>query len=84
MKITIDFKDPKAEKPNPKSQFEYFLIVDKNGWMGAVTYNRKFDLFNASSADTIEEAQETAIQPRYWAEIPPELLAQEDDDGQTE
>lgn len=84
MKITIDFKDPKVEKPNPKSRFDNFLIIEKNGWMGAVSYNRRFDMFNAVSADTLQEAKKTAIYPKWWAEIPPELLQQEDDDGQNE
>lgn len=84
MKITIDFKDATVEKPNPKSQYEHFLIVDKSGWIAAVPYNRKFDMFNAASAETLKEAKQTAIYPKWWAEIPPELLAQEDYDGQTE
>ena len=84
MKITFDFKDPKVEKPSPKNDFEMFLTVSDWGYVQTVTYNRRLRLFNAGGADTIEEAQETAIYPRWWAEIPPELQQMEGYDGQNE
>ena len=78
MKITFDFKDPKVEKPNPKNDFEMFLTVSDWGYVQTLTYSRKYELFNAAGSDTLEEAMKTAIYPRWWAEIPSELLAQED------
>lgn len=84
MKITFDFKDPKVEKPSPKNDFEMFLTVSDWGYVQTVTYSRTHGLFNAGSADTLEEAEATAIYPRWWAEIPPELQRMEGDDGQNE
>lgn len=84
MKITFDFKDPKVEKPSPKNDFEMFLTVSEYGYVQTVTYNRLYELFNAGGAETLKEAEKTAIYPKWWAEIPPELLAQEDYDEQTE
>ena len=84
MKITFNFKDPKGEKPNPKNDFEMFLIISEYGYVQTVTYNRRYELFNAAGSNTLEEAKKTAIYPRWWAEIPSELLAQEDCNERTE
>jgi hypothetical protein len=84
MKITFDFKDPKKEMPSPKNDFEMFLTVSDWGYVQTVTYSRTYGLFNAGGADTLEEAESTAIYPRWWAEIPPELQRVEGDDGQEE
>lgn len=78
MKVTIDFKDPKVEKPTSKTEYEMFLIVTEDCWMSTVTYNRRFDLFNAAGADTLAEAKETAIHPKWWAEIPLELKVRDE------
>lgn len=84
MKITIDFKDATVEKPNPKNDFETFLIVTNNGYIINTNYSSKHELFNTCDFVEKEDAKKTAIYPKWWAEIPPELLAQEDYDGQKE
>ena len=84
MKITFDFKDPKVEKPNPKNIFDEFLIVSKSGCILKTSYSIKYGLFNAHDFTSQREAEETAIYPRWWAEIPPELQQMEGDDGQEE
>lgn len=84
MKITFDFKDPKKEMPSPKNDFEMFLTVSEYGYVQTVTYNRLYELFNAGGAETLKEAKKTAIYPKWWAEIPPELQRMEGYDGQNE
>lgn len=77
MKITFDFKDPKVEKPSPKNDFEPFLIVTNNGCIINTNYSSKHDLFNAYDSEEKEYAEKTAIYPRWWAAIPPELQQME-------
>ena len=84
MKITIDFKDATVEKPSPKNDFETFLIVTKKGCIINTNYSSKHDLFNACDFVEKEDAEKTAIYPRWWAEIPPEFQRLEGDDGQEE
>ena len=84
MKITFDFKDPKVEKPSPKNDFEPFLIVTKKGCIINTNYSSKHNLFNACDFQKKEEAEKTAIYPRWWAAMPPEVQQMEADDGQNE
>lgn len=78
MKIIFDFKDPRKELPSPKNDFEMFLTVSEYGYVQTVTYNRRYELFNAGGADTLAEAKETAIHPKWWAEIPLELKVRDE------
>lgn len=80
MKITIDFKDSRVERPRPKTAWDQYIIVGAGGMLQTVSYNRKLDLFNARTAETLEAGMRTAIFPRWWAEIPPELEILEDYD----